>query len=143
MRMMLAPGGASIDWRAIHLYDVAGLWTLRSVHDLELDGLTFFEGPESGAANSRVVDEHVAATLALDEPVTFGVVEPLDLACDAHRSLSCLLFAVLLRRESDLSPLPGRGVQKKTANIAVLTREPASVPAIIAENGSTVKLLSA
>jgi hypothetical protein len=44
-----------------------------------------------------------------------------------------LLFAVLLRRESDLSPLPGRGVQKKTAKIAVLTREPASVPAIIAE----------
>jgi hypothetical protein len=44
-----------------------------------------------------------------------------------------LLFAVLVRRESDLSPLPGRGVQKKTANIAVLTREPASVPAIIAE----------
>ena len=28
---------------------------------------------------------------SLEEPVALGVVEPLDLACDTHRSISCLL----------------------------------------------------
>jgi hypothetical protein len=37
------------------------------------------------------VDEDIAASIALDEAVPFGVVEPLDLACNAHRSSSCLL----------------------------------------------------
>jgi len=37
------------------------------------------------ALNSGKVHEYVVATLALDEPVPLGVVEPLDLACNAHR----------------------------------------------------------
>ena len=41
--------------------------------------------------DGRVVHEDVTASVALDEPVTFGVVEPLDLTCDAHRSSSYVL----------------------------------------------------
>jgi hypothetical protein len=36
------------------------------------------------------VDEHVAATFAFDKSVTLGVVEPLDLACDTHRTFPAL-----------------------------------------------------
>ena len=70
------------------LGDVTGLWSLGSVNDFELDGLSLFQGPEAGALNRGVVHEDVAAALAFDEPITLGVVEPLDLACDTHRSSS-------------------------------------------------------
>ena len=70
------------------LGDVTGLWSLGSVNDFELDGLSLFQGPEAGTLNGGVVDEDVAAALAFDEPITLGVVEPLDLACDTHRSSS-------------------------------------------------------
>ena len=73
--------------------DVAGLRALGTVNDFELDCLAFFKRTEAVALNGRVVHEDVTASVAFDEPVTFGVVEPLDLACDAHRSLPCLLDA--------------------------------------------------
>jgi hypothetical protein len=66
------------------------LRTLRAVYDLELDRLALFKGPEAVATDCGVVHEHVAATLALNESITLGVVEPLDLACDTHRSSSLL-----------------------------------------------------
>src|SRR5215216_3772054 len=72
------------------LGDVPSLRALWTVDDLELDRLTLFQGSEAVATDRGVVHEHVAATLALNEPIAFGVVEPLDLACDAHRSLPCL-----------------------------------------------------
>ena len=53
-----------------------------------VDRLTLFQGPEAVATDCGVVHEHVAATLALNETVALGVVEPLDLACNAHRSSS-------------------------------------------------------
>src|SRR5438445_115115 len=46
---------------------------------------------EHVALNGGVVHEDVAASVALDESVALGVVQPLDLACDTHRSSSCLL----------------------------------------------------
>jgi hypothetical protein len=61
------------------------------------------------------VHEHVAATLALNEPVALGVVEPLDLACDAHRSSSLLArtaVAVRLTRAIP-SPPPSRRVLRR------------------------------
>src|SRR5262249_48201855 len=70
--------------------DVAGLRAFGTVYDLEFDRLAFFERAEAVALNRRVVHEDVTASVALDEPITLGVVEPLDLACDAHRSSSCL-----------------------------------------------------
>src|SRR5947207_10353022 len=77
--------------RWLDLVDVAGLRALWTVNDFELDRLAFLERAEAVALDSRVVDEHVTASVALDESVTLGVVEPLDLACDAHRSCSYVL----------------------------------------------------
>jgi hypothetical protein len=63
--------------------------------------------------------EHVAASLAFDESVTFGIVEPLDLACDAHRCSSYLLGrALCLVQRPDLiaclsKPLMSFEAQKK------------------------------
>ena len=50
--------------------------------------------------------EDVTAAVALDEPVTLGVVEPLDLACDTHRSF------LLAGRDARVIE---RGAQKKAA----------------------------
>src|SRR4051812_31770232 len=74
--------------------DVPRLRTLWAIDDLEFDRLTLFQGPETGATDRGVVDEHVAAPLALNEPVALGVVEPLDLACNAHRSSSLLAVRI-------------------------------------------------
>src|SRR5690349_20754188 len=71
----------------LDLGDVAGLRALRTVNDLEFDRLAFLERAEAVALNRRVVDEYVTTAVALDETISLGVVEPLDLACDAHRSL--------------------------------------------------------
>src|SRR5262249_4709371 len=70
----------------LDLGNVAGLRAFGTVNDLELHCLAFLERPEPVALNGRVVHEDVAASVALDETVPLGVVEPLDLACDAHRS---------------------------------------------------------
>src|SRR6478672_8063327 len=75
----------------LDLSDVAGLRALGAVDDFELYRLAFLERTEPVALNGGVVHEDVAASVTLDEPVAFGVVEPLDLACDTHRSISCLL----------------------------------------------------
>ena len=69
---------------------ITGLRALRAINDLELDRLAFFERPEPVALDRREVDEDVAATFAFDESVTLGVVEPLDLACDTHRTFPAL-----------------------------------------------------
>src|SRR5919204_329828 len=52
-----------------------------------VDRFRFFERPETIALDRREVNEHVAPAVALNEPVTLGVVEPLDLACDTHRTV--------------------------------------------------------
>src|SRR5262245_20512665 len=67
--------------------DVAGLRAFRTVNDLELHCLTFLERAEAVALNGRVVHEDIAASITLDEPIPLCVVEPLDLACNTHRSL--------------------------------------------------------
>src|SRR5436190_11748211 len=69
------------------LGDVAGLRALGAVDDLEFHRLAFLERTEAVALNSRVVHEDIAAPVTLDESVPLGVVEPLDLACNTHRSL--------------------------------------------------------
>ena len=67
--------------------DVPCLRTLWAVNDLEFDRLTLFQGPEAVATDRGVMDEDVAAALAFNETVALGVVEPLDLTCNTHRSL--------------------------------------------------------
>src|SRR5687767_2527140 len=97
----MAPGRSCV---VLGFGDVPCLRALWTVDDLELDRLTLFQGPEAVATDRGVVHEHVAATLTLNEPVALGVVEPLDLACDAHRSsslLACAGFPRLPRRAAD------------------------------------------
>src|SRR6185295_16579149 len=77
----------------LDLGDVAGLRALGAVDDFELHGLALFERTESVALNGGIVNENVTAAVPLNEPVALGVVEPLDLACDTHRSLPYLLDA--------------------------------------------------
>ena len=69
------------------LGNVPSLGSLRTVDDLELDRLALFERTKAVPGDGGVVDEHVAPALTLDEPEPLRVVEPLDLACDAHRSI--------------------------------------------------------
>jgi hypothetical protein len=55
------------------------------------------------------VDEHVAAAVAFDETVTLGVVEPLDIACDTHRTFPALQWRGAWRRmRPDLPPSASR-----------------------------------
>src|SRR5688572_23582903 len=83
--------------------DVPRLRALRAVDDLELNRLALFEGPEAVARDSGVVDEYVASALTLDESIALGVVEPLDLACNTHRSS---LLATRRRRRPDVTAGP-------------------------------------
>ena len=82
-----APGRS---YAVLRFGDVPCLRTLRAIYDLKFDRLTLFKGPEAVATDRGVVHEHVATTLTLNESIPLGVVEPLDLACDAHRSSSLL-----------------------------------------------------
>ena len=113
----------------LDLSDVAGLWAFGAVNDLEFHRLTFLERPEPVALNGRVVDEDVTASVALDEPVTFCVVEPLDLACDTHRSLPACCDARERRftekRESKkksriLRPFPLRRQVRPASTVIIL-----------------------
>src|SRR5688572_26410041 len=99
--------------------DVSRLRSLRTVDDLELNRLALFEGAEAVARDGGIVHEHVASAFTLDEPIALGVVEPLDLACNTHRSS---LLARRWRRRPDvpLDRVPnetkGFEAQKKTAS---------------------------
>jgi hypothetical protein len=83
------PGQPSATQMRLDLDHVAGLRSLRAVNDLKLDRLAFLERPEAVALNCGVVNEYVTPRFAFDEPVALGVVEPLDLACNAHSFLPC------------------------------------------------------
>src|SRR5262249_99200 len=109
------------------LGNVTGLRPFRTVDDLELDPLAFFQRPEPGALNSGEGHEPVFAPLALDETVALRVVEPLDLARDAHRTcLPCKkrggVHRVAPRRRSVAS---AKGYKKRPRVRSQLRRWPA------------------
>src|SRR5207248_10910775 len=62
---------------ALRLRDVCGLWTFLPLDNLELDAIAFSERFEAAALNGAEVDEDVRASLAGDEAVALGVIEPL------------------------------------------------------------------
>src|SRR6185312_8760963 len=59
------------------LGDVGCLRPLLALHDLELHAIAFSQGFESVPLDGAEVNEDVGATLAGDEPIALGVVEPL------------------------------------------------------------------
>ena len=89
------------------LRHVASLLAFGTVDDLELDRLTFLERPETIALDGREVDEHVRPAFAFNETVTLGVVEPLDLTCDTHRTFPALRSRGVLGR---MIPIPGTAI---------------------------------
>src|SRR5262245_44928336 len=95
--------------------DVAGLRALGTVNDFELHCLALFERTEAVALNGRVVHEDVTASVALDESVPFCVVEPLDLACNMHRSLPACCYALRWFQAGGASVDKIRDPKKKAA----------------------------
>src|SRR5947199_3703475 len=63
------------------LGDVGSLWTLLPMDNLELDAIAFRERLEAAALDGAEVDKDIRSSLARDEAVALGVVEPL------HRTL--------------------------------------------------------
>ena len=86
------------------LADVSSLLPLGAFDDFKFDSLTLFEGPKTRTTDGRIVDEYVASAFTLNKAVALGVVEPLDLACNGHRSSSLLALHVSV------------GKRKKTAH---------------------------
>src|SRR5690606_36490738 len=111
----VAPGRSCV---VLGLGGVPCLWTLRAVDDLELDRLTLFQGAVADANYLRVVNDHVDPSLALNEPVALGIVEPLDPACDTQRSSS---------------PLPGRTPGKQRPRWVLSRKLPHRPPRARAE----------
>ena len=58
--------------------DVRSLWSFLAFSDLELDLIAFLKALISFRADRAVVHEHIWAICATDEPIAFGVIEPLD-----------------------------------------------------------------
>jgi hypothetical protein len=72
--------------------NVAGLQTLGSLLNSELDPLAFLQILEAFALNRRKVDKDIIAAFASEEAVALRSVEPLDCTVDTFRHF-CLLMA--------------------------------------------------
>ena len=70
---------------------VAGLRSLGSLFDIELDLLTFGQVAETIALDGGEMDENVLAAFALDEAEALVTVEPLDRTDYSFRHV-CLLW---------------------------------------------------
>ena len=69
-------GEFGFNYRLIRNGYVAGLQTLGTLFDFELNLLALFEVPETFTLDSGVVNEYVLTTLAGDETIAFAAVEP-------------------------------------------------------------------
>src|SRR5690348_9746157 len=59
------------------LADVCGLRSFLALHNLELHRIAFLQALIAFAADGAVVNEHIGSVVPSDEPVSFGVIEPL------------------------------------------------------------------
>jgi hypothetical protein len=85
----------SVNRLILKFYDVDGVVTLGAGCDFKFHFLAFVEGLEAIALDGRVVDEYVAAALALDETIALGCIEPLYFSFDL-RHLPYLLLLLLV-----------------------------------------------
>jgi len=78
--------------------------------DFEFNGVPFTQSSVSSACDCRVVDKYVGATFVPDEAVTFGIIEPFDLAlhvvslskCSSPRTAVFCCFNTLLKLFYDI-----------------------------------------
>jgi len=64
----------SLAFESLHVFSLPAL---RTFCEFELHLLAFLQASESARLDGRVMDENVWSVIAANEPVTFGVVEPL------------------------------------------------------------------
>ena len=83
--------------------DVFRLRTLRTIADLTFDLLSFFQRSKSVTTNCGVVYEDVFAPFTFKKPITLGVIEPLNLTCNATHAFSS---SYLLMRHADCQHVP-------------------------------------
>jgi hypothetical protein len=62
---------------------VGSLRTLRSLHNFEIDGISFLQSTVPLANNGRIVNENIRAIVAPNESVPLGVIEPFHGATQA------------------------------------------------------------
>ena len=60
---------------------ILGLPPLGALYYVELHLLAFLQAAEPTRLNRREVYKHVLSALAADEPITLGIVKPLDCSC--------------------------------------------------------------
>ena len=82
--------------------DIRRLRTLRTVFDLKFDLLSFFQRSKSVTTNCGVVHENVTTPFTFKKPITLGIIEPLDLTCNATHTLS----SYLLMRHANYQRIP-------------------------------------
>ena len=77
------PEGWARKWRSrcrlTELCDFVGLRPFLPLDDLELYRVAFLQGLESFTLDGRVMDEDISSAFLADKPVSFAVVEPLNL----------------------------------------------------------------
>src|SRR5436309_1015708 len=97
-RMIRPASGTEEGDMRLFLGDVCRLRTLGTLGYLERDLVPFLQASKAVPDNGAVVDEHVGTSLALDEPETFRLVEPLHTACFRHDGSTLLSTRQHLRR---------------------------------------------
>jgi len=58
--------------------DVSGLGSLRALHDLKFDWVSFLKSAIAVSDDRGIMNENIRAIFAPDEAISFRVVEPLD-----------------------------------------------------------------
>jgi len=66
----------SVDVLRCFVY-VGGLWPFLPLHDFEFHCIALLQALVTLTRNRAVVDKHVGSVVSSDEPVAFGIVEPL------------------------------------------------------------------
>jgi hypothetical protein len=64
---------------------VGSLRALGALNNFKFDGVAFLQGSVSIPGYRGIMNEDVRSVIPSDEPISFGVVEPLD--CSLHEDL--------------------------------------------------------
>lgn len=99
-------------------HDLVGLGTFFTLDDVELDGVTLFEGLVTFRLDRAVVHENVRAAVPAKEAVALGVVEPL------HRT--CVLSHVLHRPGKDFTEMVEGGLFGEKQSTCKVSHRPRS-----------------
>ena len=65
-------------WVRLQRFDAGREQAFGSALDFKLDALTFLQSTKAFADDRFEMNEHFLSIVALDEAITFGIIEPLD-----------------------------------------------------------------